>query len=69
VTITTGTVNQPDIMDDIRDVLRRHYNGGGCTEEGCGCPGSQLQALYERLVKEFPDAAAPAGSVGKEGKG
>jgi hypothetical protein len=49
----TVTPTQINIMDDIKSVLDRH-NEYGCTESDCGCPGSQLRALYERLLVEFP---------------
>ena len=43
-----------DLMGEILRVLMHHRSSGGCTEEGCGCPGSQLQVLYGRLKVEFP---------------
>jgi len=42
-----------DIMELMGQLLTQHYEGSGCTELGCGCPGSQLHHLYESLQAEF----------------
>ena len=42
-----------DIFEALLQVERMEHENG-CTEEGCGCPGSQLHQLNERLKKEFP---------------
>lgn len=49
--------SQPDIIEEMAELVKTHARNGGCAEEDCGCPGSQLSNLVEKLRVEFREAA------------
>lgn len=44
---------EPDLIEEMAELVKRHEERGCCAEVGCGCPGSRLRSLVEELKQEF----------------